>query len=107
MAICSWDGEFTYAEMYRHATNLAHRLAFEGVTQEDPVAICLNKSTWAVTAIMGVLFASATCIPVDPKAPHLRQQSLLKELSVRLMICDAESTHCHRSDAATKIISYP
>lgn len=43
-AICAWDGSFTYAELDRVSSRLAHHLVKMGVDREIRVPLCFDKS---------------------------------------------------------------
>ena len=44
MAVCSWDGSFTYGELDRLSFHLATHLGQRGVRAEACVLICFEKS---------------------------------------------------------------
>ena len=50
-AICAWDGDMTYQELEDAADRLARHLSEDlGVGPEVMVALCIDKSRWAVVA---------------------------------------------------------
>lgn len=51
VAVASWDGELTYAELEHLASKLARHLAFCGVGPEDIVPICMHKSLWVIVYV--------------------------------------------------------
>lgn len=105
-AVCSWDGEMTYTALYGHAVHLARNLMESGVLVEEPVAFCFSKSQWAIVAMMGILFAGATCFPIDPNAPRQRLQEILERLQVQKMVCDVEQARRHKG-RVIRLIVYP
>lgn len=60
-AVYAWDGIFTYAELSRHACQLAQYLIKHGVGPEVIVPLCFEKSKWNVVAMLGVLMAGGAC----------------------------------------------
>lgn len=60
-AIYSWEGEWTYAEVDRLSSAVACRLLSSGVQCEEVVALCFEKSAWAVVAMVGVAKAGGRC----------------------------------------------
>ena len=76
----------SYAEMELASGALAGTLVRAGVCPGDRVAIWLNKSIEAVVAIHGVLEAGAAYVPIDPVAPLLRVEHIVKDCRVRCLV---------------------
>lgn len=56
-AICSFDGNMTYREVWQESRRLAHHLISLGVKPEVPVALCLDKGRLSIVAMLAVLAA--------------------------------------------------
>jgi tyrocidine synthetase-3 len=101
--------EISYAELQRRAELLAAHLHERGVGQGSCVGIFLDHSIETVVAILGVLRAGATYVPLDTDHPRTRlafifedaqletvlaQQSLLERLplndGVQVILMDSE-----------------
>ena len=54
-AVCSWDGDFTYSELYRHSMALAGHLTMSGLKPQTLVPVIVDKSRWAIVAMLAVL----------------------------------------------------
>lgn len=54
-AVCAWDGEFTYCELYERSMALAGHLLTSGLSPHTPVPVIVDKSRWAVVAMLAVL----------------------------------------------------
>jgi non-ribosomal peptide synthetase component F len=54
-AICSWDGSFTYEQLERGATKLAHHLVDQGVGPHSVVPVVMDKTRLAPLAMLAVL----------------------------------------------------
>ncbi|XWW94242.1 hypothetical protein V2A60_002185 [Cordyceps javanica] len=69
-AVCAWDGELSFRQLVQMSVVLASRLSNLGVTIESPVLLCCDKSKWVVVAILAILRAGGTVVPVkvDPVA---------------------------------------
>ena len=68
------DEALTYATLERRANQFAHLLAARGVGSGDLVAICLDRSTGFIVAMLGVLKAGAAYVPDRPVVPRRRHR---------------------------------
>ncbi|KAG7001438.1 hypothetical protein G7Y79_00031g065530 [Physcia stellaris] len=87
VAICSWDGELSYAELDSLSLQLARRLGTSSVGPESMVPLLFEKSLWAIVAIMAVMRAGGTFVPLDPSHPKDRLKSIIQETGARLLLC--------------------
>ncbi|MFB7778620.1 amino acid adenylation domain-containing protein [Streptomyces bauhiniae] len=76
----------SYAELDARADLLAHRLRAAGVRAETPVAVCLRRDADLVTAVLGVLRAGGTYVPVDPAHPARRRAHILADSGATVLI---------------------
>ncbi|KAK5624973.1 hypothetical protein RRF57_000689 [Xylaria bambusicola] len=72
VAICAWDGRFTYTKLDALSTSLAAHLARHGVGPEVYVPICSEKSCWVPVAMLAVLKAGGAFVLLDPSHPMER-----------------------------------
>ncbi|KAF4345070.1 AM-toxin synthetase (AMT) [Fusarium beomiforme] len=80
-AICSWDGDFTYADVDRLSTLLAQHLIDLGVKVGDIVPLCFEKSRWTTVAVMGIIKAGAAFSLMDPSQPMQRRQVMAQQVN--------------------------
>jgi amino acid adenylation domain-containing protein/non-ribosomal peptide synthase protein (TIGR01720 family) len=78
-AIDGWDDKFTYFELDRLTDKLAIHLASLGVGLASKVPICFGKSSWTIVAMLAILKAGATFVPLDPNAPVERLRGLIED----------------------------
>jgi amino acid adenylation domain-containing protein len=76
----------TYAELDARANRLARRLRRFGVGPEVLVAICLERSTEMVTALLAVLKAGGAYVPIDPRYPSERMAYMLEDTRARVLL---------------------
>ncbi|MDX7998150.1 amino acid adenylation domain-containing protein, partial [Xenorhabdus sp. Reich] len=69
IALIFGDSQLSYAELNRHANQLAHHLIASGVRPDDRVAICADRSLDMIIGMYGILKAGAGYIPLDPEYP--------------------------------------
>ncbi|KAL4757180.1 uncharacterized protein BDW70DRAFT_163771 [Aspergillus foveolatus] len=101
-AICGWDGNFTYSQLDILATRLAQHLQRLGVGPESFVALCFNKSSWAIIAQLAVLKAGGAFASLDPAHPDGRLRALIADLGARIVLT---SSAC--LDAASNLGAQP
>ncbi|OBH96607.1 non-ribosomal peptide synthetase [Mycobacterium sp. E2733] len=83
----SWaGGQLSYHELDALADGLAARLAHRGVRPETPVAIRLSRGPQYIVAILGVLKAGGTCVPMEPGTPPERVESILRQSGASIVI---------------------
>lgn len=88
IAIDAWDtGAMTYKELDARATSLAHRLISMGIKPQQSVPLCFDKSGWTIVAMLAVLKAGATFVPLDFEAPILRLRELVLDVNASLILC--------------------
>jgi amino acid adenylation domain-containing protein/non-ribosomal peptide synthase protein (TIGR01720 family) len=79
IAVRASDEELTYAELDRHSTALAHRLALAGAGRGDVVIVAIPRSLDLAVALGGVLRAGAAYLPVDLDHPIDRIRFILDD----------------------------
>ncbi|MFD3872113.1 amino acid adenylation domain-containing protein [Streptomyces sp. NPDC058623] len=88
VAVSGRDGRLTYRELERDANRLAHHLKSLGVGPEVPVAVCLERTTGLVTALLAVLKAGGAYLPVDPASPAERREFMLADAGAAVLVTD-------------------
>ncbi|OTA94240.1 hypothetical protein M434DRAFT_71646 [Hypoxylon sp. CO27-5] len=64
-AVCAWDGDLSYGDLYSLSMVLAKHLLSSGLKPQTPVPVIMDRSRWAVVAMLAVLHAGAILVPVD------------------------------------------
>lgn len=94
LAVCSWDATFTYRELDRLSTSLAHHIRdLVNHKPETYIPICFEKSAFAVVAMLAILKAGCAFAPLDPQHPTSRLREMVADLDARLILCSP----CHIS----------
>lgn len=86
-ALCAWDGDMTYRELYTLSSRLAIHLQGLGVGPEVYVPLCFEKSVWAVVSMLAVLIAGGVCVPLDPCHPANRRRTIIEDAGSHLVLC--------------------
>ncbi|KAI0145274.1 hypothetical protein GGR57DRAFT_303389 [Xylariaceae sp. FL1272] len=67
-AVCAWDGLLTYSELDKLSRGFAQFLLSAGVRPQMSVPIVVDKSRWAVVAMLAILYTGAILVPVDAES---------------------------------------
>ena len=107
-AVCSWDGEFTYAEIGSLSTRLALSL-LSGLYKDSIhpgayIPIYMEKSRWAPVAILGILKAGAAFVLLDCNHPPERLQSICQDVKAPLVLTLANQSELASTLAPASII---
>lgn len=95
IAIIDEKRSISYAELFRRAAAIAQYISnlLPAVSDETPlVAVALPKGWQQAVAVLGTLLAGAAYIPIDPRWPLLRRQTILATAArVVSVITDADA----------------
>jgi amino acid adenylation domain-containing protein len=91
VAVEAPEGEkITYRELRTRWRRLARRLAALGVGPETRVAICMNRCTDAVVALIAVLDCGGVYVPLDPGYPRGRLRFMLQDANAAVVLTHAK-----------------
>jgi amino acid adenylation domain-containing protein len=91
-AVCAWDGDFTYKELWANARRLAQHLSSLGVGPESRVTVCMDKSRWTVVSILGILEAGGVVVMLRSQSPLEEAKALVKDCQAAVMLTNAGHT---------------
>lgn len=91
VAIINGERRLTYGELRRRALSLAHDLASPDIQPNQLVAVSLPKGWEQVVAVLGVLYAGAAYVPIDPDLPPGRRNLLLANSQARIVVTNSET----------------
>ena len=80
------DESATYGELARQALGVARALTDAGVAPGDTVAVIVEKGHDQIPAVLGVLAAGATYLPVGAEQPAVRRDRILQRGDVQVAI---------------------
>ncbi|MDI9701665.1 AMP-binding protein, partial [Burkholderia cenocepacia] len=86
-ALVAADGQLTYRELVTRARQVAARIAARPAAPRV-VAVRLDKGVALYPALVGVLGAGATCVPLDPAFPPERARTILRESGAQAPVVD-------------------
>ncbi|MGL4306524.1 MAG: non-ribosomal peptide synthetase [Mycobacteriaceae bacterium] len=86
LAISSPEGDFSYTEINKRASSVATALSKRGVKSGDIVAILSGRTVAGLVGQLGILFAGAAFLPLDPKHPTERISETLIDSQAKILI---------------------
>lgn len=104
-AVVCQGREFTFDELMERSRIVARWLLQQGIRSESPVVICLPRSFELIAAILGVLKAGGSFVPVDPVYPKSRIDQIIDATSASICI-DADWMEVHR-EMPEELVAYP
>jgi mycobactin phenyloxazoline synthetase len=90
-AVFAGSGDLTYAQLRDQALALASALHANGIREGDTVAVLGPKTAEQVPAVLGILAAGASYLPISVDQPADRAERILRAGQVKLaLICAGE-----------------
>lgn len=86
IAVACNDIELTYEDLDKKANHLAAYLRKKGLKKDCVVAVILDRSIEMVITIMGILKAGGAYLPIDPKMPKSRIQTIFTDSKISLIL---------------------
>ncbi|UKZ76549.1 NRPS [Trichoderma virens FT-333] len=92
MAIRSWDGEYTYAELNQAANRLAnHLVQTYDIKTNELIHVCFEKSVWYFISILAINKVGAAWVPIDPSHPIQRLQQVVNQTRAKIALCSPDN----------------
>ncbi|XP_055305078.1 uncharacterized protein LOC129569885, partial [Sitodiplosis mosellana] len=83
------NGEvLSYSELNTQANRLAHYLIARGVKPDDLIALCVERNTKMLIAMLGILKAGGAYVPLDPVYPSQRLNNILQDADPIFLLAD-------------------
>lgn len=90
------DDQITYQELNERANQLGHYLVSRGVKEESVVGLMLERSFDMIIAMVGILKAGGTYLPLDGTHPKERVTHILNESSARLLLTEPKNVDVYK-----------
>jgi len=88
-AVSDESTTLSYRELDARSNRLARQLQALGVRPDDRVGICLDRSVDLVVAVLAVLKASASYVPLDPDFPAARLAFIAEDARLTAIIAES------------------
>ncbi|HEX6042688.1 non-ribosomal peptide synthase/polyketide synthase, partial [Longimicrobium sp.] len=79
LAVAGEDARLTANELNARANRIAHRLRGMGVGPDTVVALCLERGTDSIAALLGILKSGGAYLALDPTLPAERLRYMLAD----------------------------
>ncbi|RPA83004.1 hypothetical protein BJ508DRAFT_77443 [Ascobolus immersus RN42] len=83
--------KLTFAEMNQAANRVAHFILAKGISRDEAVPLCLEKSPSYYIAVLGAMKAGAAFTPIDSTAPDQRKKLMINELGAKLVFANSKT----------------
>ncbi|HZU69407.1 MAG TPA: amino acid adenylation domain-containing protein [Ktedonobacteraceae bacterium] len=78
IAVVFEQERFTYRQLNQHANYLAHHLQDRGVGPETIIPLLAERGSAFIIAMLGIMKAGGTYLPLDPRHPAARLRQVLE-----------------------------
>ncbi|OEK07405.1 hypothetical protein A8C32_18400 [Flavivirga aquatica] len=85
--------KLTYKELDERSNQLARYLIIIGVTKENLIPICIERSMEMVIGVLGILKAGGAYVPIDPAYPQQRIDFILEDIKAKIIITQTNLIH--------------
>lgn len=85
------DGALTYSEVDSHSGSLAAWLRNENIADGWTIGVCLTPTPWLPVAVLGVLRAGNTCLPLEPNSDRAWLRQKAEGCDTELILCDSHT----------------
>ncbi|WP_038223406.1 AMP-binding protein, partial [Xanthomonas maliensis] len=93
LAVLAGEQRLSYAQLNGQANQLAHYLIALGLRPDDRVALCLERGTTMVVALLAVLKAGGAYVPLDPRYPPERIAYMLADSAPRVLLAHSATSN--------------
>jgi amino acid adenylation domain-containing protein len=88
IAVKAGDASISYGQLNREANRLAHAILAQLGHQPEPVTLLVEQGLQAIVAILGILKAGKTYVPLDPTFPQPRLAAIVADSQARLLVAN-------------------
>ncbi|KAG5749123.1 hypothetical protein H9Q70_008216 [Fusarium xylarioides] len=87
----SWDTSLTYSELDHLSGILAQYLSSVSVRSEVQVPFCMDKSAFAVIAMLAILRCGGCFVPLDMSSPIKRLKNIIRRVNAKFILVSTKT----------------
>lgn len=88
IAVVCGEQKLTYRLLNERANQLAHELRNHGAGPDQPVGLCVERSTDMIVALLAIVKAGSGYLPLDPLLPAERLGYMLEDSGVHVLVSE-------------------
>ena len=104
IAVVDGHRQLSYAELENRARQISMELLVRNVGPEQVVAISLRPAAEMIAGVLGILFAGAAYLPIDPATPAQRVRLMMEDASATALVTTADLQVADTVPAAIPVI---
>jgi non-ribosomal peptide synthetase component F len=101
LAVCAWNGDFTYRAFDALTDQFARDLIGLGIRPNSSIPLLFEKSRWTCVAMLGVIKAGCSAIALDTTQPQERLRSIVQQVQPSFIVSSA--TNFARAQSLTDV----
>lgn len=86
IAVTSGDESLSYQDLEDRSNKVANYLLSKGVGNGTLVGLCVDRSVWMLTTLLGILKVGCAYVPLDPEYPEDRLAFMIEDAELRYLI---------------------
>ncbi|MEV6247795.1 amino acid adenylation domain-containing protein [Streptomyces sp. NPDC051742] len=104
IALAHGDDQWSYRQLNDRANRLARELIAAGMGPEARVAVAVPRGMDWMTAVLAVLKAGGSFVPVGPASPNERSRAVLTDAAPALLVTSGDSPWSREPFAGTHVL---
>jgi len=89
LAVVAGRERLSRSTLETRSNRVAQQLRILGAVPEARVAVCCDRSTWMLVAVLAVLKSGAAYVPLDPRYPDARLATMTRDSQSRIVLTDS------------------
>jgi amino acid adenylation domain-containing protein len=107
IAVIFGDRQLTYQELNQKANQLAHHLQKLGVTTNELVGICIERSIEMIVSLLAILKAGGAYVPLDPSYPQERLVFMVQDSQISRLLTQEHLSPNFSANPANELLNKP